>query len=420
MRLRSSLFLLRISLKRRARHHLGVAGGMAIGMLALAAAAIAGPGLAWTLSRHLQSLYPAQRVVLRPKAGNMIWLQVETTRITTETVARVRTLPGVLRVSPEATLRFPASAVASLLGNTYQTDISVTGVEPWLLGDDAPPAFTYDPAASSEVPAVLARYFLDLYNMTLAESNSLPKLSPAAAIGRHFELILGQSSIRAARPDRPARRVDCRIVALGSNPDLLGLVVPLEAVEHFNALYRAGPPEYRSIHVELDRPEALESLKPRFEALGLTVLDRAGPWRRVVLFIGLAGAGFIALGALVFALALAYMASSLTWMLSRRRRELALYQALGADAPQVRQLLMTEVAIVCGTGLAAGWALAAAAQLGVNRWYAAWRGTRDYLPASLLGLPWPALGGLAAAGAAICLTVAWVLVRRAVGRSSTR
>lgn len=391
MRLSSLLYIFRISQRDRRLRQAAVIGGLAIGMLALGIAVVAGLGVARSLQNHLASLFPSHRVVLRPKTMDALWLRFETAALSPKTLEAVRGLPGVVRVSPEATVRFPISAEGNLVGNSYRTDLTVTGVEGWLLGEALPPNFTFDP--DGVLPAILSEYFLDLYNMALAESNKLPKFSPSAIVGRSFTLILGESTLRPASgyvPGSPAKlkTMPGEIVALTNNPDLLGLMVPLEAVEAFNAWYGLEEKRYRALHVELDSPERVDALAKQVEPLGLEVNDRMGPWRRVLQVVRLAAIAFIALGALVFILALAYMASALAAMLAQRRRELALYRALGASPRQILGIVLAEIALLSALGIAAGLAAAILAARLTDHWYGAWRAYRTYLPESLFGLPW--------------------------------
>lgn len=411
MQLDFILRLLSVSIRKRWRGYLAMIAGMTVGTLALGLAVVVGPGVGRSVQAHLKDLFPAERVLLRPRALSLIWLQVETTTITPATVQAVRALPGVVRVSPEATIRFPISAEGTLMGNTLRTEVSVTGVEGWLLGDDEPTSFTYNPASGRPMPAVLSQYFLDLYNMSYAESNSLPKLTPFAVVGRNFNLILGESTIMSRNMGQMPREVPCRIVGLSRNPDLLGLAFPLEAVEDLNRQYGLKNKKYRTLHVELESPEAVDAIRDNLKALGLKVLDRNTHWKRLSVIVRLVGFGFVGLGGLVFVLALAYMTSSVNGMLSRRRREMAVLRAVGASSAQVALLLAVEIALAGGLGVGAGIGAVAVAMAFVDRWYQVFITGWTFLPADLFAVPWTwmFLSGLACWSVAVAFTLKPVL-----------
>jgi hypothetical protein len=392
MRVGSHLYLLSINLRGHWRRYAAVATAMAVGAFVLGLTFGVGLGPGRSFRRHLDTLFPSCRVVLRPKALNVIWLQVETASITPDTVEAVRALPGVRRISPEATVRFPVSAEGSLAGQTYRTDISLTGVEPWALGEDAPETFAFDPKSQGDVPAVLSRYFLDLYNMTLAESNNLPKLSETAVVGRRFTLFLGESSLHAVdgplRDGRGVRTMPCRIVGLSANPDLLGMALPLEAIEAFNADYGLRDKRYRALHVELESAQSVEAIEEQLPALGLLLHDRSASWRRVLVGVRAAGAGLAGLGALAFLLAVAYMLSAIGWMLSLRCREMALYQALGATPRQVLRLVGLEAALTSGVGVFVGIGVALGLLHLLDEAYRSWQAGRAFLPEDVFTVPW--------------------------------
>ncbi len=412
MRLSAISFLVSASMRGKRLRNAAVVGGLSVGMLALGLSSVAGLGTARSLQRHLEALFPEQRVVVRPTTIEAFMLQAETVVITPETVEAVRALPGVVRVCPEATVRFPISGQGRLLGKAYSTDLTVTGIEGWLLGDEMPEDFSYDPETDESVPAVLSHYFLDLYNIALAESNNLPKFSPAAIIGRHIDLKLGESTLHPPDETHRTRIVRSHIAGLTRNPDLLGLLVPLEVVESFNEWYGITDKRYRVLHVELESAEAVEDLKPALAKLSLEMRDRMAPWRKALVVVRLVGIAFAALGVLVFALALAYLGSVITWMLSERRRELALFRALGASPRQVMMLLATEIAAVSVLGITLGLSVAVIMLHYGNRTYLAWRAERAFLPEALFAVPWwwILLLGVACWTAAMALSLSQVVV----------
>ncbi|HBF33850.1 TPA: hypothetical protein DDW35_04745 [Candidatus Sumerlaeota bacterium] len=388
MRLSAALTLSRISFRTHWKTWLWIIAGMGIGTLALGISIFAGLGVSKSLKNHLNAIFPENRVIIQPKMVDVQVLRVETSTITEDTLRQVRALPGVKRISPEATLRFPVSASATLWGNTYTTDITVTGVEPWLLGNDVPTTFTYNPETDTQVPAILAAYFLDLYNLALAEGNKLPKLAPAAVLNREFDLVLGSSSIHPAKADGKMLVITGKVCALSRNPDLLGLLIPLSAVESFNKWYGLPMATYRRLHVELDSITALDALRPKLDAMKLEAVDPAGLWRRLAAFLDLIGLGFAALGALVFVLAMAYLLASVSWMLARRQRERAMFLTLGCSRRELTILMTGETAVLSGIGIALGLGLSVALFHLANIWYHAWRADRTYLPTELFAAPW--------------------------------
>lgn len=392
-----------------------------MGMLALGLATVAGLGTTRSLQRHLQGLFPEQRVILKPMTVEAFLMQASTVDITPETLEAVRKLPGVVRVAPEAIARFPLRSEGSFMGQNYSTDITLLGVDAWILGDEAPEDFTYDPAVDDSVPTVLSYYFLDLYNVMLAETNNLPKFSASAIVGQRLDLILGESTLQMNEETRPERtmEVPSYVRGLTRNPNLLGLLVPIEAIEAFNAWYGVTDKRYKALHVEMASAQDIENLKPYLEPLKLELYDPMAAWRKALIVVGLVAVAFVALGVLVFALALAYLTSTITWMLSERRRELALFRALGATPHQIMLLIASEVGAISVLGISIGLAAAGTALGTANHLYVVWRGEREFLPPDLFALPWWWLLalGLGCWGIAMGLSLSQVVVSTRVSIS---
>ncbi len=366
----------------------------------------------------MNELFPPERIVLRPRALSLLWLQVETAKVTPAVLDKVRAIEGVARVSPEVTLQFPVSAEANLFGSTICSDIAVTGVEKWILGPDAPKDFEDDPDSEKPMPAVVSSYFLDLYNMSLAESNGMPKLSVSALVGRNFRLILGNSVVSSQIPATGAggdltRFVPCQVASLSYNPQLLSLMIPLKTVERFNREFGIQEPTYRALHVELTSPEMYDSFLKALPELGLEPSNTQATWRKAALILGLVSLGFSAFGVLVFGLVAAFVFSTLNWMLTRRVREIALFRALGASSAQVGSLLLIEIAISSGLGALAGGMGAAGALWGLEHWYQGLRVNWAFLPETLVGYPGVQLAVLVLVcwGAATLMALKPVLLR---------
>jgi hypothetical protein len=204
---------------------------------------------------------------------DVAFLRLETGRLDAAAVQRLLALDGVEAVYPQAPVQFPISAEGGIGGMTYASDIVVHGAPAGLiareLGD--PARFAWNPRSGEPVPVAASAYFLDLYNIGLAESAGLPKLARSAAIGRTFELILGQSSVGLGSAGTP-RRVQARIVALVADPNLVGMVAPLDVVEAWNREFAPRKPQtYTRVHVDAASAMEVPALRAAIEAQGFTV-----------------------------------------------------------------------------------------------------------------------------------------------------
>lgn len=195
-------------------------------------------GVARGLRPVLEKLFPERRLIVRPPALNLSLVRFQTRNITDPDLEVFRSIPGVSRVDPQMPIAFPIHAEGHLapMQDDIVTEIVIHGVPRELVADavpaDEPFDWTFD--ASRPCPAVISSYFLDLYNLGIAESNRLPKLNENALVGKTFTLVLGQSVIVPGMGAGKTRRVSCAVAGFTRDPNLAGVAIPLSAARAFN------------------------------------------------------------------------------------------------------------------------------------------------------------------------------------------
>lgn len=214
---------------------------------------------AWSLSRDLEprvrAMFPPDRIVARAKALDLAILRFDSARIGDDTIARIAAIPGVRRVMPQLSASFPASAVIEFADSVFETEAILHGVPRELVAGDLPDSEKWEavaPDSKRPIPVLVSAFFLDLYNLGIAEGSSLPKLSPRAAIGRTFELRLGESTMGVGAGIARPRSVRCRVAGLTANPKLVGIALPLDQVRTWNAEFAGkASPNHSALHIDL-------------------------------------------------------------------------------------------------------------------------------------------------------------------------
>lgn len=226
--------------------------------VATAVCALAG-SVAWTLSRDIEprvrAMFPPDRIVARVKALDLSILRFDSARIGEDTIGRVAAVPGVRRVMPQLSASFPASAVIEFADSAFETEAILHGVPRELVAGDLPAAEPWEPlpdGSARPIPVLVSAFFLDLYNLGIAEGGSLPKLSPRAAVGRTFELRLGESTLGVGEGVTRPRSVRCRVAGLTANPRLVGIALPIGQVRAWNAEFsRKAAANHSALHIDL-------------------------------------------------------------------------------------------------------------------------------------------------------------------------
>jgi len=333
----------------------GVAVAAAVWMAAVAAVWL----VRVEIAPRIETIFPANRLVARPAAAPLLMFDIGPARLSEATARAIEGWPGVAAVARQAAITFPLRAEINLLGNALQTDAIVNGVDPSLVAAELPDpgAFAYSSDPAAPVPVVASRYFLDMYNLGYAESEGLPRVNESAVVGRHFQLILGESV--SSGPREKKRIAQCRVVGLTRNVQLIGLVVPIEYAREWNAWHRgAGAASaregYTALHVSVRSAEAYAEVESRLRAEGMQVESARDLLERARLMLALIVGGATAGGLLVVALAGFNLWNTFTLNLIQRRREIAVLRALGATPGQVFAVFGAEALALAAAGCALG------------------------------------------------------------------
>lgn len=300
---------------------------------------------------HLKRIFPEDRLLVQPASIDISILRQHLNTITDETIKAIEHIEGVSFVAPQSTLRFPAYLDATILDTRLSTDVVVYGV-PIRLVEDVPGLsgkFVYTRNPQREIPVVISRYFLDVYNLGYAPGNSLPRLSETAVIGRHFTLVLGKSMLDPFSPDAShVRKERCRIVGFTDNPALFGLILPIEYVREFNAWHAPeSRAAYAIAHVGVE-PALIDKVAEAIEALNYKALfleGNIGKWTFAFTLISVLTLIFA--GAVVI-VALSNVAGAFALSLNEQKEDIAIMAAVGAP-PQIIRLLFQSEAFILGS-----------------------------------------------------------------------
>jgi len=419
-------------LRRHAKHVVAGGLGITVSIAALIFFLALGLGVRAVL---LGEVFPVDRIeVHRPSTDlNLLAIQIElgSDTLNDDLLARLAAIDGVAAVYPKMRLLVPATATGgeSLLGAGMQTELVADGVDPELVIGTVGAAFhdpVVDPASPPRrctgdrdcadptvcisasplgsgfcrevVPVIVSEHMVELYNGAFRRAYRLPKVNPEALVGLGMDVRFGASSLRPSRRRTVADRL--RLVGFSDAAIPLGVTMPLGFVRQINR--ELGPPGaadgYHSAVLSLVSNDAAPRVVEAVEQLGLEIRDngaRRAASLMAVLLAAVAAVGLVILG--VSALHVMHVFALLTVV---RKREIAVFRAVGASRGDVRLMLVAEAALV---GVAAGAAgLAAAVALGhlTDRAVAAFFPGLPFAPTTLFSYPpWLLAAGVTLAAA---------------------
>ncbi len=379
--------------------------GIAAGTAALVFFLALGLGVRAVL---LGEVFPIDQIELEPPKtadpgliGGALGFGADPPGITAKQVERLRASEHVAGAYPKLRFSFPASARGGkeLLGREVGTSemvadgIDATLVKGDVLGEHAfadpmkkpgkkcrktrqckAPQYCEGPAGSDgvcvdPVPVLVSRYLVEFFDKTIAPAHRLPPIGETLvkqARSMIFRLWLGESLLGRSKKGGP-RHVNARVVGISTRAIDIGITLPLETVRRWNAEYSgsAAADKFSSVLLKVKSKDKVSEVIALGADMGLVPKDTRARDVSVLL------SGVMALLALVAAIILIVSASNIAYtfrvLVNDRRREIALYRALGASARDMVKWMLGLALTVgsCGgaVGVVVAWLMALGADM---------------------------------------------------------
>ncbi len=186
-----------------------------------------------TFYRTLKTIFTTKDnnyITVIPKSMDISFFKIETPsifgkgKLSEKDVNYMNGLKDNIIVSPTFTLNAPSNLSGDFFEMRYGTDLSI-------FGDDN--AFVkFEKILKKKlisnnnlkiVPAIISSKLLEIYNLSFAPANDLPKLSEKIIIGRKFDLVIGQNSFKK---DGKSYRFKIKIIGLSDRVEFLGVTIP--------------------------------------------------------------------------------------------------------------------------------------------------------------------------------------------------
>jgi ABC-type lipoprotein release transport system permease subunit len=435
-----------IDLRRQARHLAGAAFGVVVSVAGLVFFLALAMGVREVL---LGEVFPVDRIEVAPRSRNVDLLALRfalgSDTLSAEMLGRIGHIAGVAAVYPKMKLAVPALASGgeSLLGAAMQTEVVVDGIDPSSVVDEVGESFAwseFDPAVQCVsnhdcpedaycgdgaygtagqcrrfVPVLVSHHLLEMYNGSFRRAYRLPRLNPDFAVGLHFEMSFGASTLRGSAR-RQVVRERMRLAGFSERAIPLGVTLPLDFVRDLYRIFGSDDAvdTYHSAIVLVADKAAVPRVVEAVRAMDLVVKD-SGAERAAILIAVLMFAITIVGGAMI-AVATIGVAHAFFMVVLGRQREIGVLRAVGARRSDVRRLLVGEAALVGAAAGTLGVSLAIAAAAVGDRVAAAQLPDFPYKPESFFQFPvWLGAGAIALAVVA-CMAGAALPARRAAAR----
>ena len=254
-------------------------------------------------------------------------------------IAGISAQPWAAGVGRFETARFNVAASVDMGGRGMSSQLFLESIPEEFL-DVRPGGWGYTPG--EEVPVIVSKDYLTLYNFGFASSHGLPQLS---------EELIGMVPLRLSLSGNGRQQwVDARIV--GFSRRLNTIAVPEEFMTWANSRFSEQPVSDPSrLIIRLDRPGSPEAEKYVSNA-GYEVAGDKTASSRAAYFLTLLTGIIIAIGAVISALAFIILVLSIYLLLQKNRARLTDLMSLGYTPRRlagryIRLIAVINLAVTC-------------------------------------------------------------------------
>jgi hypothetical protein len=203
--------------------------GIAVSTFFLLVALVSYFNIQRSLIYELGKSFPEKRLIVKPMSFPLGPIKIKPMNINRYVIGNLRKIPGVKKVYPIQPLWDPVYVEGSIMGQALSTDVVVTGAPLELLYKSLPKGTVIGNFDSGKpAPVLISRFFLDVYNLGMAQSYNLPQLNESSAVGKEFNLILGDSMTSPKPGQVNSRKLRCRVVGFTPDTTLMVIVIRLE------------------------------------------------------------------------------------------------------------------------------------------------------------------------------------------------
>ncbi|MEL6546355.1 MAG: ABC transporter permease [Myxococcota bacterium] len=390
--------------------------GIAFGVGTLLIVVGLGLGARQLVLREVVRELPVDMVEVVPKQLDLGLFKVGSllggAKIDDSTVQQLEALAEVEAAYPKLEVDIPLGARGGkrFFGRAIYTDIFMEGVPAELLREELGEDFE---VADGVVPVLISNQLIEIFNRSVAPNLGIPALTGETLKGLAFELRFGRSVMMGSRGAKKVGYEKAAVAGVSRWAMPVGSTVTLETAKRILRDYSGQEDDftYKSVVLRARSAADVPAIAATVAELGLDIDETAKRTADVMTTMtGLASS----IGILVLILAGLNIAHSFFASLSERRRELAIFRAVGAKRSHLVVFVLAQAVIVGLLGGVMGVVGAYLARMGIDAAAVTLLPEFPFKPDSFFFMPvWVSALGIAAAVAAGCFGALWPAIATA-------
>jgi len=317
-------------------------------------------GLLKGFKQRTAAMFPPTVIMVKPKTVALAMLAFNSSVINDETIAKIKSFPGVTNIEPQLSLHVPLRMEVEIAGQYAVTDAVVIGVAPETMAHNVKvgTTFAYNEATSQPIPCVVPRLLLDMYNLAYADSIGFPKINEQFLLGKRFTMDLGQTYMTGSAGGKQAKLL-CRVVGLVSDASLVpGVYVPMDYAREINRWYTGNNDQpYTALRVIIDRPDQVDAITRSLSQMGLMVEGNRMAYESITTALKIGTVLLYTFATLILLVTTFSILNLFSLIMAHRRGEMRLMLAVGATRSDLRWLYFAEAVVIAVAGTLLGSAV---------------------------------------------------------------
>jgi putative ABC transport system permease protein len=331
---------------------------ISVGIASLALLLALSEGLKQAIYQNISGGSSLTQITVQPKndkKGVIRFLPGDASAaLTPEALQKIENISYVTAAYPEMIYGNISSIQVNVLGQGFQSDTMIFGVPYEFIEQDLPGQKSSWQNPQSPYPAIISRKILDLYNFTVAPTNSLPNFTEKDISGTKVTILPNQSTFFPSLGTAD-KFVSVKIEGFSEKTSLLGITLPIDVVRDLNKQRDPNYQEhYLRFFVQVDSAANISAVRDEIEKLGFAASSNLEEVKALENNFKVVTAGLGLISLIILLVSGLMIANTFFAAVAERRHEIGIFRAVGATRADVQKVFLTEAVILGAAGGFAG------------------------------------------------------------------
>lgn len=320
-----------------------------IGIASLALLLALNSGIETNIKETLARQTPLKQITVKPKTHTFGLSKVgqNVSNIDQEILEKIKAIKHVQEIHPQIAYKNPASLSVEFLEHEFYTDSLIFGVPKSFIENDLKNQEVWN-LEQEEIPTLVPRKILDLYNYSVATNYGLPILTEEILIGKTIEIHLNASYLgnQLELNNSSSSHFTGKIVGFSDKINLIGVTIPYEKVLELNE--NPEDIKYQQLFITVDDSNEVPKVASQIEEMELHTEYFQKNVQELNLPLKYLKITILLISIIILIVAGLMIINTFLAAVNERVKDIGMMRAIGATKSAVNQIFLTE-SIFLGT-----------------------------------------------------------------------